>query len=102
MEYTIRWKDMHEDANIIPHLEERLEKLLKDFIFVEDGFKVEYVYYKSEKSYKMRLNVNIHKANSIRSEASGFDLMHATSSCIDKTLDQLRKIKTQVNANKHK
>ncbi len=101
MEYTIRWKDMNEDTSIIPYLEEKLNKLLKDFVFVEDGFKIEYVLHNSTKTYMMRLNVNIHKANAIRSEGEGYDLNKATTECIDKTLDQLRKIKTQVNSSKN-
>ncbi len=100
MNYTIRWKDMEEDNSIFATLQEKLEKLLKDFVFVEDGFKVEYVHHNSHKTYTMRLNVNIHKGNTIRAEAEAHNLTKATNDCIEKILDQLRKIKTQVNANK--
>ena len=99
MEYTIRWKDMTEQPQTIKYFEEKIIKVF-DFIFVEDNIKAEYVYYKKEMKYKLRLNVKVHKGDILRSEATDRDINHATLLCIDKMIDQLRKIKTKLNSNK--
>ncbi len=96
---SIRWKDMTKQDQIKEFLEEKLSKLY-DFSFVEDNVKVEYVYYKSKQEYKFRLNIKIHRGEVLRSEATSGDIKSATIAGIDKMLDQLRRIKTKVNANK--
>ncbi len=96
---NIRWKDMSKQEQVKDYLEDKITKVF-DFSFVEPNIKVEYVYYKSKQEYKFRLNLKIHRSDILRSESTSNDIFTATNTGIDKMIDQLRRIKTKVNANK--
>lgn len=99
MKYTIRWKDMSEHEKLREYFEEKIMKIF-EFSFVEENVKAEYIFYKREEIYKLRLNVKIHRGEILRSEAEDKNPEKATLKSIDKMIDQLRKVKTKLNSQK--
>lgn len=94
VKYSIRWKDCDKSAAVISHIEQKISKF-EDFKFIEPEAKLEIVRYEKDKSYKTRINLLIKSAPTIRSEASAQDLLTSINMATDKTIDQLRRIKTQ-------
>ncbi len=96
MNYSIRWKDMSNHPSLEEFFKNKIQKIF-EFSFVEENVKAEYIYYKREGQYKLRINVKIHKGDIIRAEASDESGEKATNKAIDKIIDQLRRIKTKLN-----
>lgn len=99
MNYSIRWKDMSSHPTLEEFFREKIQKIF-EFSFVEENIKAEYIYYKRESEYKLRINIKIHRGEIIRAEASDKNPEKATLKTIDKLIDQLRKIKTKLNSSK--
>lgn len=99
MTYRIRWKNCNSSSAINDYIKDKLEKL-NDFNFVKNNIKLEIVYYSKKKQYKVRINTPIKKFQVLRSEASNTDVITAINFSIDKTIDQLRRKKTNLENRK--
>lgn len=100
MKINIRWKDMSENSELELFLEEKVQKIF-EFKFVEGDVKSEFTYFKSNKSYKVSLNVEVHKAGTLRSEATSSNPKESITEAVHKIIDQLRRHKTKINGEKH-
>lgn len=100
MNLNIRWKSMDRSKSVEDFLTEKLSKVF-DFQFVNDDIKVEFVHYPKEKKFKTRLLLQIHRRNSIHSEAYESDILTSINNSISKAISQLRQIKTQIHLNKN-
>lgn len=96
---SIRWKDCDASEFVVSHFENKLSKILKFSSVNKDSIKAEIVHYSKEKSFTVRLNVPIIASSIIRSEAKSADVLTAINEVIEKTLDQIRRIKTKRNKN---
>jgi ribosomal subunit interface protein len=57
--------------------------------------KIEIVYYPKNESFTVRMNIQVVKRGTIRSEANADDILTAINNATSKITDQLRRIKTQ-------
>lgn len=96
---SIRWKDCDVSESVASHFENKLYKILKFSSVNKDLIKAEIVHYSKEKSFTVRLNVPIIGSSIIRSEAKSVDVLTAINEVIEKTLDQIRRIKTKRSRN---
>lgn len=95
MQYTVRWKDCSKSDAVVNFLEEKLAKFY-DFEFVQDGFKVEIVYYAKNKTFTVRVNASVPHKGQLRAEANEADVLTAINEACSKMIDQLRRAKTQI------
>ena len=96
MTYTIRWKDCKQSDAVESFVAEKIARFA-DLNFVKDEtqVKVEIVYYAKNKEYKTRINLPIPKKGTLRGEASDNDVLTSINKCVDKIIDQCRRVKTQ-------
>ena len=99
MNYTIRWKDCDKSDAVTKYFEEKIGKFF-DFDFVQDNIKAEIVCYPKNKTFTVRINVNVPTKGTIRSEANNNEILTAINQSCDKIIDQLRRVKTQFKTRK--
>lgn len=92
---SIRWKDTKSSTAVASYFENKLSKIFRFNVVNGENVKAEIVFYSKENSFTVRLNVPILGSSSIRSEAHAPDLLTAINQVVEKTLDQLRRIKTK-------
>ncbi|MDQ0513719.1 ribosome-associated translation inhibitor RaiA [Mycoplasmoides fastidiosum] len=93
----IRWKGMEKDPVVEAYLQDKLSKLLEfNFVNSEETFKAEVVYYEKSNKYKSSLAFGVKGKPGIYAESGQFpNLQHSINELVEKSLDQLRRIKTQ-------
>ena len=96
MTYTIRWKDCRPSDAVESFVAEKIAKF-SDFHFVkeETQIKIEIVYYSKDREYKTRMNLPIPSKATLRGESSDGDILTSINKCVDKIVDQCRRVKTQ-------
>lgn len=94
MNISIRWKDIDKSDAVINHLEEKIAKL-KDFTFIGDSLKVEFVHYHKENIFKTRMILSVPHSNTLTCESSAKDILTSINDCVHKMTDQLRREKTK-------
>ena len=98
MTNTIRWKGCNKNDSIASYIDEKIEKFSK-FHFVMPNVKTEVVFYPKQQSYTVRMNVSVKTKGLLRAEGSGNEITTAINFCVDKIIDQLRRVKTQFKDN---
>ncbi|WP_027119515.1 ribosome hibernation-promoting factor, HPF/YfiA family [[Mycoplasma] testudinis] len=97
---NIRWKDCSASDAVTSHFETKLSKILRFKMVDVENIKAEVVKYEKENRFTVRLNTPIIKGSIIRSEAKADDVLTAINEVIEKSLDQIRRVKTKRSINK--
>ncbi|WP_027124030.1 HPF/RaiA family ribosome-associated protein [Mycoplasmoides pirum] len=93
--FSIRWKDTKSSPSVKEYFESKLSKIYRFKNVDKESIKAEIVYYSRENEFSVRLNVNIIKSHTIRSEHKAPDVLTAINKVVDHCLDQIRRIKTK-------
>ncbi len=93
--YTIKWNNLEHSKIAEEHFVKRLEKIEK-FKLVMPDIRAEFIYFPKEKDYEVTLNISVPSHGVIRSEAKSGDIITSINKVVDRTVDQLRRKKTQI------
>lgn len=99
--FSIRWKETHASPAVKEHFESKLQKICKFKNVDKSSIKAEIEYFRRENSFTVRLNIIVMGHQKIHAEDHDIDVLTAINKVIDKTLDQLRRLKTKVTSSKH-
>ncbi|WP_033159789.1 ribosome hibernation-promoting factor, HPF/YfiA family [Mycoplasmoides alvi] len=93
--FSIRWKEAHPSPAVRSYFESKLNKIYR-FKDVDQGYtKAEIEYFKHEDSFTVRLNISILGSHKIHSEDHNSDVLTAINKVVEKTLDQIRRLRTK-------
>ncbi|WP_391591689.1 HPF/RaiA family ribosome-associated protein [[Mycoplasma] cavipharyngis] len=97
----IRWKNMDKDVLAEEYFYNKITKLLDfNFVNVDEKFKAEITYYAKSNKYKSSLSFAIKGRPDVHAKSNEYsNLQHSINELVEKTLDQLRRIKTQFKNN---